>query len=77
MFSYQPFAIKDEFISADDVLSFEVSPTTITTGNLIILIIFLLFYCFISIGHLRVVELTLFCRPTDHAQMEHKARHPT
>lgn len=46
MFSYQPFAIKDEFISADDVLSFEVSPTTITTGNLIILIIFLIVLLF-------------------------------
>ncbi len=39
MLSYQPFAIKDEFITADDVLSFEVSPTTITTGNLIVVVI--------------------------------------
>jgi hypothetical protein len=29
----RPFAIRDEFITADDVLSFEVSPTTVITGN--------------------------------------------
>lgn len=55
MLSCQPFAIKDEFITADDVLSFEVSPTTITTGNLIIVVIIAIIIIIGICVHFRVV----------------------
>jgi hypothetical protein len=75
MLSYQPFAIKDEFITADDVLRFEVSPTTITTGNLIIVII--VFIIIVGSWAWPGAGPDPPSRPTDHTEMEHQARHPT